>query len=454
MTKVAIFSHGHPFYSKGGGEVVAFNSFKAMGAAGVEAHLYCAVNLALKPDLAIFTPGEHLIEFGEREYIFPARNLDPFLYAHNDRTFFPALINRLIEQKIDIFHFHHFWSVGTDLIVQLMLHFPRSKFVLTLHELLAICLRDGQMVRTKTNSLCNRQNDIECHMCFPQFDKDQFRARRLFFQNFLRRFDLLISPSLFLARRFMEWGLDKNIHVLENGYNPPLLPLESDFDEQAVTRRFAFFGQATLFKGLDIFVSAASQIDRDDITFAIYGCDRSKFVEQFGSYWDSILDKVGTRLQFLGPYEPENVCHLMQNSGWIVIPSIWWENSPLVIQEAFLAGRPPIVANIGGMSEKVQNRVNGLHFTARNSAALASVIGKAAGDIELWRSLRFAMNLPPSMDEMNDSLIRLYASVNKGDYLGARAPRAIQQPLIAQSIHDDAQKSRLRREMTSAAEVG
>jgi glycosyltransferase involved in cell wall biosynthesis len=291
--------------------------------------------------------------------------------------------------------------------------FPSAKFVLTLHELLAICLRDGQMVRTKTNNLCMRQSDIECHMCFPQFDKDQFRARGIFMREFLRRFDLLISPSYFLAQRFANWDLDKDIYVLENGYSPPTIPQQNDVEDEPLTKRFAFFGQPTPFKGMDIFISAASQIARNDVSFAIYGCDRMKFIEQFGSQWDLIIDKVGARLQFLGQYDPQNVFELMQDNGWIVVPSIWWENSPLVIQEAFLAGRPPIVANIGGMLEKVEDGVNGLHFTARNSAALADVLRKAAGNVDLWRHLCFGRNPPPPMDEMTGALIELYESIEK-----------------------------------------
>jgi glycosyltransferase involved in cell wall biosynthesis len=413
MTTIAVFSHGHPFYSKGGGEIVAFNSFRAMRGSNLDAHLYCAINQDLKPDFNLFAPGEHLLEFGPHEYLFPARKLDFFLCAHNDRAFFPALIRKLSEQKIDVFHFHHFWSVGTDLIIQLMECFPAARFILTLHELLAICLRDGQMVRTKTNELCVRPSDIECHMCFPQFDKDQFRARRLFLSEFLGRFDVLISPSAFVARRINEWGVNKKIHVMENGYSPPAAPPQIDTEDEVITKRFAFFGQPTPFKGLDIFVSAASQVDRGDITFAVYGCDRRKFVEQFGPQWDGVIDSMAGRLQFLGPYDPQSVFQLMQNNGWIVISSIWWENSPLVIQEAFLAGRPPIVANIGGMSEKVENGVNGLHFTARNSAALAGVMRSAAGNVDLWHNLRFGINPPPTMEEMTGALANLYASVNK-----------------------------------------
>jgi glycosyltransferase involved in cell wall biosynthesis len=412
MTAICVFSHGHPFYSKGGGEIVAFNSFRAMRSSNLDAYLYCAVNQALKPNFNIFTRGEHLLEYRAREYLFPARKLDPFLFSHDDRAFFPTLIQHLTAQKIDVFHFHHFWSVGTDLIIQLMECFPAAKFILTLHELLAICLHDGQMVRTKTKELCFQQSDIECHMCFPQFDKDQFRARRLFLSEFLTRFDVLISPSAFVAKRINEWGVAKKIHVIENGFPLRVTP-QIDTDDEILSKRFAFFGQPTPFKGLDIFVSAASQVERSDVTFAIYGSDRTKFVEQFGPQWDDVIDSMAGRLQFLGPYDPRSVCQLMQQNGWIVVPSIWWENSPLVIQEAFLADRPPIVGDIGGMSEKVEDGVTGLHFNARNAASLARVMAKAAGNVDLWRRLRFQISQPPTIEEMNDSLINLYATIQK-----------------------------------------
>lgn len=393
--------------------MAAFHSFRAMRAAGLNAHFYCAINRAFRPNLSIFAPGEHLIEFDIKEYVFPANSLDPFLFTHNDRAFFTSLIEQLNKQRIDIFHFHHFWNVGTDLICQLMLCFPRAKFVLTIHEFLAICLRDGQMVRANTNSLCAKQTDIECHMCFPQFDKDHFRARRQFFQDFLCRFDFLISPSEFLAQRFSEWGIEKDIYVLENGYDPPPPSDQLDVDESWVSKRFAFFGQATPFKGIDLFVSAASQIDTPDVTFAIYGCDRNAFAARFGSTLDAPIDRLGTRIQLLGPYDPSRVFSLMQQNGWIVVPSIWWENSPLVIQEAFLARRPPIVADIGGMREKVESGATGLHFSARNSASLAAVIRNAAGNIDLWRRLRCAIVKPPTMKEATDALLEIYSMIEK-----------------------------------------
>jgi hypothetical protein len=63
---------------------------------------------------------------------------------------------------------------------------------------------------------------------------------------------------------------------------------------------------------------------------------------------------------------------------WVVMPSIWWENSPVVIQEAFAAGRPVICTGMGGMAEKVLPGVSGRHFRRGDAAHLAQVIQAAA----------------------------------------------------------------------------
>ncbi|MBX9840430.1 MAG: glycosyltransferase [Xanthobacteraceae bacterium] len=412
---VAIFSHSHPFYSKGGGEVVAYNSFQSMLQAGQDVHLYSAINTKSKPNLSIFHPGEFLLPYAERQYLFAVHGLEGFTFTHENRSFFPQLLALLKSQKVDVFHFHHFWNVGVDTICYLMSAFPEAKFVITLHEFLAICHRDGQMTKTGNNALCTRASDIDCHICFPEIDKHAFRARRRLFNQFLSRFDLITAPSEFLASRFVEWGLTKDIYVLENGYERPAGEDERTLSP-ALTTRFAFFGQPTRFKGVDIFVAAAQRAVANgpsDSSFAIYGCDQEQFLQQFGEHWKPALEQLGARLQFMGMYEPSQVCQLMRQNGWIVVPSIWWENSPLVIQEAFLAGRPPIVADIGGMREKVKHGVTGLHFLARNIASLAETFVTASGDMGLWTRLRAARALPPTMAEMNNYFLQLYETVKK-----------------------------------------
>lgn len=68
----------------------------------------------------------------------------------------------------------------------------------------------------------------------------------------------------------------------------------------------------------------------------------------------------------------------------------------MVIQEAYLHGRPVICADIGGMAEKVRDGETGLHFRARNPADLARTLERAATTPGLWQSLASRIVPPPS----------------------------------------------------------
>jgi glycosyltransferase involved in cell wall biosynthesis len=118
-----------------------------------------------------------------------------------------------------------------------------------------------------------------------------------------------------------------------------------------------------------------------------------------------------------GAYDHAAVPQLMAEVDWIVVPSRWWENSPLVIQEAFMHGRPVICSDIGGMKEKVTNGVNGLHFVVSNPGHLAQTITNAVTTPGLWQKLR--EGIPPAftMDEHMDNLARMY-----NELLERRAP--------------------------------
>jgi glycosyltransferase involved in cell wall biosynthesis len=71
----------------------------------------------------------------------------------------------------------------------------------------------------------------------------------------------------------------------------------------------------------------------------------------------------------------------------------------MVIQEAFIHGRPVICANIGGMAEKVTHGVNGLHFEARNPIDLADTLVEAATSHGLWDTLQNGIERPISYTE-------------------------------------------------------
>ena len=123
-----------------------------------------------------------------------------------------------------------------------------------------------------------------------------------------------------------------------------------------------------------------------------------------------LCKKFSKNITFYGPYEPDELPDLMSDVDWVIVPSSWWENSPLVIQEAFNFGRPVIAADIGGMAEKVTDGENGLHFRARNPRDLAYKITLALIDDGLYDKLYDGITAPLSIEESAIEHIRLYES--------------------------------------------
>ena len=110
--------------------------------------------------------------------------------------------------------------------------------------------------------------------------------------------------------------------------------------------------------------------------------------QEFQDRFKPLLEETSETVTVAGSYNRSQLAKLMARIDWVVVPSIWWENSPLVIQEAFLHGRPVICSDIGGMAEKVTDGVDGLHFRRGDAEHLAEVIERAARPPACGSSLR------------------------------------------------------------------
>jgi glycosyltransferase involved in cell wall biosynthesis len=166
----------------------------------------------------------------------------------------------------------------------------------------------------------------------------------------------------------------------------------------------------TRFKGVDVLLEAMARLGErgSAARLRLHGANLELERPDFQERIDSLLAATAANVTVVGRYDYEQLPELMSEVDWVVVPSIWWENSPLVIQEAFSYRRPVICSDIGGMAEKVQDGVTGLHFRAGDATALADTIERAVGDPSLWPRLR--ANLVPaySMEEHVARLSDLY----------------------------------------------
>lgn len=370
---VCVVSHAHPDLSKGGGETAAYREVLALRAAGRRAILVAAA----EP----LAGQEPILAHAEDEYLFATEGMQEDRLFWADIAARRELVRFLARQPAGVFHVHHLWRIGLDLLAELMEARPDARFVVTLHEMLAICAHHGQMVRTQGRELCRAATPTRCAGCFPDKAPRHFALRRATFLELLRRFDAVIYPSAFVQGRFRDWGLAaRQEMVLENYLGDALAAAPRRAAAAAgMAGHFGFFGQPTPFKGLDVLLRGFALALRSEpgLALSVFGCEREDALGIFPSL-GPVLDQAGPAVSFLGRYGQDEVLGLMQTVGWVVVPSIWWENSPVVIQEAMRAGTPLIVSDIGGMAEKVRPGLDGLHFRRGSAPDLARVLREAA----------------------------------------------------------------------------
>jgi len=402
--RIATLAHGHPAIAAGGAEVSAYALHRAFAELELSAlHVSCVPHgLRLLPK-----PGEVGI---------PTGDLDDFGLTRRDPLGHQDLGAALSAFRPDVVHFHHVLGYGADAPLAVRKLLPDAAIVLTLHEYIAICHRQGQMLRVD-GELCRRADAHACAACFPNRAASSFLLRERSLQTLFNAFDVFVAPSAFLADRYAQWGIAPNrISVIEN-----LLPKSGGSvpATDVCQGRIAFFGQINPFKGLDILLAAIATLDEKawgGRHLDVHGSGLKGQPSEYQARIDALLLRCGARVTMHGRYDNSDVQRLMASADWIVVPSIWWENSPVVIQEAFRAGKPVIGSNLGGIAEKVQHGVNGLLFRAGDPSDLAATLVRARDD-SVRTSLRISP--PPSPDVVTSAHLELYRRLLRRRQQGA-----------------------------------
>jgi glycosyltransferase involved in cell wall biosynthesis len=408
--KVLIYVHGHPHLQAGGSEVAAYALFSDLKARGHEPVFLGVAESAFvggRPALAPYSEDRS-------EYIMPGLISDHFLFVGGHRAnVLDQIVDLVNERGIEVIHFHHFLGIGTDGLIYLRHRLAHVGFVFTAHEYLSLCARDGQMLMSNLAGRCTRPQFDKCAHCVKIAPPAHFALREALFRQVFYGFDAVISPSRFLAGRLTEAGIcGCPVQVIENkNEHAPRFETRAG-DPSPQVNRFGFFGQINPFKGADLLLEAAAlyqaRADAPPAEFHLFGSLAGDTLA-YPYYVSHQLAGAGN-LTFHGRYDGRKVIELMQGMDWIVVPSIWWENSPVVIEEALIAGRPIICSNIGGMAEKVDDGRFGVHFEVGNAADLSATIARCCGNSELWRKLAAGRRRPAGPDELAAKHGEVYAA--------------------------------------------
>jgi glycosyltransferase involved in cell wall biosynthesis len=95
----------------------------------------------------------------------------------------------------------------------------------------------------------------------------------------------------------------------------------------------------------------------------------------------------GSNIVVVGWRTPEAVAEEMARAAFLVLPSIWPENFPMVIVEAFSRGLPVIASRIPALEEIIEDGTSGVLFRAGDPADLASKVNWAYQHPEAMRNM-------------------------------------------------------------------
>ena len=173
-----------------------------------------------------------------------------------------------------------------------------------------------------------------------------------------RSITTVTAPSKFVLNMHLEYGFFKdakhvvlplgielnNVEKIEKGYE---------------TINILYVGRLVKSKGVQILINAFKQFKYKNIKLHIVGQghDAGKFKKIAAS---------NNRIKFYGFVSDDELVQLYQKVNILVVPSIWYDNSPLVIYESFKHGTPVIGSRIGGIPELVEDGYNGVLFETGN----------------------------------------------------------------------------------------
>ncbi len=400
---IAFTVHKYPPESLGGTEIYTLTLARALVALGHQVTVFY-------PSDRVQTITQQVEADGVMRWQVP---LDPtrahenaaaqYWHTFRDQAIERAFQDFLQRARPDLIHFQHVQGVSARLIA-LAQGLPR---VATLHDYWYFCA-NSQLIRPDRQPCggpsAGNWNCVDC--ATARADLQGLRALRplvalpfAYRNHYLRRMaeqiDLFIAPSLFLRDQYIGqgWPGDK-IVTLENGMDRRrLLAPQGEVRPPPGRPHFGFLGSLAWQKGVHVLIEAFNQLP-PTAALTIYGSDQA--FPDYGAELRALARH--PHIRFAGPLAYDQVGAALHRLDALVVPSLWYENSPLVIQEAYVVGVPVIASRLGALIEKVQEGQSGRLFPAGDSGALAALLTELSAHPEQLTALRQGITPPPTVE--------------------------------------------------------
>ena len=198
--------------------------------------------------------------------------------------------------------------------------------------------------------------------------------RQSFLRNQINRIDRVLVPTKIMESmlvrnglsitktQFCPYGIETKKHHISS---------KAASHKRENNLRVGFIGTLYVHKGAHLLIEAVQLLANAKIKLKIYGN-----LNEFPDYVAKLKNLAANdkRIEFMGTFPNSEINKVFSEIDVLVVPSIWYENTPLVIYSAQAIKCPVIATDLGGMSEAVKHEENGLLFKKGDVAGLAKLI--------------------------------------------------------------------------------
>jgi glycosyltransferase involved in cell wall biosynthesis len=354
----------------------------------------------------------------------------------------------ILENRPDIFHLHS-WTSGAGLNHLSQIAQLGIPCVVTMHVPSALCMR-GTMLLHGRQACDGRIDEKRCAQCWSELvgvpSALAYAMTRLPRMSFdvgatnkivSRAVTLLSARSRAVVQAHeLHQMVDLSativapsgwVHsgLLANGVAPEKLTVSrqgvaSGLVEEAArgTRKppsnelvVGFVGRLEHYKGAHILLEAIAQIPRElPLRLRIAGSGTEP------EYLRKLILTAGQdkRIEFLGSISRTEVTEFLRSIDVLAVPSNYMETGPLVVLEAHAFGVPVMGADLGGISERIRDGVDGWLLPFDDPAAWATAIQEIA--LDRARLAQIASNIEPcrTMGDVASEMTALYHEILAG----------------------------------------
>lgn len=413
--------HQYPPHFVGGTELYTLTVAAAQAESGHDVAVFAPTPSEGAPEPGLSPPA---LESGVRIYRIPVgeRNrTQVFLQTFRQPQLQRSWRTVLESEQPDLVHIEHLMGLPISFISELQKR--DIPYVVTLHDYWYVCA-NAQLLTNTEYKICAGPDTqaLNCARCavaragYPgvsgvaQLFAPIMNRRNGQTANVLGQAGRIIAPTRFVRDIYLPFvPEDLKIDVLAHGIDLPTKVIEKTQSERRIVRpdgrlQVGYIGSIAWQKGVHVLISAVNALSEEDVSLTVYG-DLTAFPE-YALHLEGLIERPGIDLR--GRLDHDALWPAIADFDVVVIPTMWYETSVLVIDEVRAMGVPVIGSDIGVMSEKILDRVNGRLFAPGDETELRAIISELIAAPETLSDWRCKIEAVNSIDEHIRALEEIY----------------------------------------------